>query len=58
MISAGLAIPQPQYLRSDPARSARYTAAFTEAQRQRAGARRKLAEPARWRRGDALTCKR
>jgi hypothetical protein len=31
MISAGLAIPQPQYLRSDPARSARYTAAFTEA---------------------------
>jgi endonuclease YncB( thermonuclease family) len=59
MISAGLAIPQPQYLRSDPARSARYTAAFTEAQRQRAGAfAGSWLEPARWRRGERLTCKR
>ncbi|AIT82598.1 Nuclease [Novosphingobium lubricantis] len=59
MISAGLAIPQPQYLRSDPARSARYTAAFAQAQRQRAGAfAGSWLEPARWRRGERLTCER
>ncbi|ETI64689.1 thermonuclease family protein [Sphingomonas sp. ID1715] len=59
MISAGLAIPQPQYLRSDAARASRYAAAFSEAQRRHAGA---LAgnwlEPARWRRGERLSCER
>lgn len=59
MILAGLAIPQPQYLRSDPSRAARYQAAFTEAQRRRAGAfAGTWLEPSRWRRGERLTCER
>lgn len=59
MIRAGLAIPEAQYLRSDPARSSRYQAAFREAQARKAGgfAGRWLA-PANWRRGARLACER
>lgn len=59
MISAGIATPQPQFLRSDPARAARYATAFAEAQRRRAGAfAGTWLEPSRWRRGERLTCER
>jgi len=59
MIRAGLAIPQPQYLKTDPVRAARYGAAHAEALRARAGG---LAgswlPPADWRHGQRLACER
>jgi len=59
MIRAGLAIPEPQYLRDDPARASRYAAASRRAITERAGA---LAghwiAPTRWRHGDRLRCER
>jgi endonuclease YncB( thermonuclease family) len=38
MIRSGVAIPETKYLRSDPARAARYEAAFAAARTQDAGA--------------------
>ncbi|WP_210358994.1 thermonuclease family protein [Sphingomonas beigongshangi] len=59
MIRAGLAIPQVQYLRHDPARSRRYATAFTQAKAGRAGAfAGSWLEPSRWRRGERLRCER
>ena len=59
LIRAGLAVPQSQYLRSDQARAARYSRAFADAQRDRAGALAgRWIEPSRWRRGERLTCER
>src|SRR3546814_2706821 len=55
LIRAGLAIPQPQFLKTDPARAKQYTEAFAAAQRNKAGAfAGQWIEPARWRRGDRL----
>ncbi len=59
MIAAGLAVPQPQYLRADPARAAKYAAAFRDAQHRRAGAfEGRWTEPAAWRRGERPACER
>ncbi|CAH0354506.1 hypothetical protein SPH9361_03058 [Sphingobium sp. CECT 9361] len=59
LIRAGLAVPEAQYLRTDPRRAARYAAAFSQAKDARAGA---LAghwiEPSNWRRGERLQCER
>lgn len=59
MIQAGLAIPQPQFLKSDPARAARYASAFTAAQQTKTGALAgRWIAPTLWRRGDRLACER
>lgn len=59
LIRAGLAIPEAGYLRNDPARAARYRAAFVQANASRAGALAgRWLEPARWRHGDRLKCER
>lgn len=59
MIRAGLAIPQPQFLKSDPQRSATYAAAFSQARGARAGAfAGTWIAPAEWRRGRRLSCER
>ncbi|MFD1104443.1 thermonuclease family protein [Sphingobium olei] len=59
LIRAGLAVPQPQYLKIDQPRAVRYSRAFADAQRERAGALSgRWIEPARWRRGDRLSCER
>lgn len=59
MIRAGLAVPETQYLRGDPARSARYRSAFAEAKARRAGAfAGTWLEPSRWRHGERLRCER
>jgi endonuclease YncB( thermonuclease family) len=59
MIGAGLAIPQPQFLKGDPDRAARYSAAFATAQRRRVGALvGEWIPPAQWRRGRRLACER
>ena len=57
LIRAGLAIPEAEYLRSDPGRAARYEAAFSQAKVSRAGALAgRWIEPSRWRRGERLQC--
>lgn len=57
MIRAGLAIPQPQFLKTDPARAAQYAEAFSDVQRAKAGAfAGRWIEPAEWRHGSRLTC--
>ncbi|AOH87144.1 nuclease (plasmid) [Sphingomonas panacis] len=59
LIRAGLAIPETGYLRNDPARAARYTAAFAKATAGRAGALAgRWIEPSQWRRGARLQCER
>ena len=59
LIRAGLAIPETGYLRDDPARAARYSAAFAQAKAGRAGALAgRWIEPSRWRRGERLQCER
>lgn len=59
MIRAGLAVPEAQYLRSDPARAARYRVAFAQAKLSRAGAfSGQWLEPSRWRHGERLQCER
>ena len=59
MIRAGLAFPEPQYLRSDPARAGRDAAASREARAARAGALAgRWIAPLQWRRGDRLQCER
>jgi endonuclease YncB( thermonuclease family) len=59
LIQAGLAVPETQYLRNDPARATRYRSAFTEAKAQRAGAfAGKWIEPSQWRHGARLDCER
>ncbi len=57
MIAAGLALPVTGYLRADPARAARYVAAYDRAVAARIGAHEgSFIEPARWRRGERLSC--
>jgi len=59
MINAGLAIPQPQFLKHDPARARRYARAFDEARRRKTGAfAGTWIEPAQWRHGSRLRCER
>ena len=59
MIRAGLAVPQPQFLRSDPSRAQRYQSAFAQARATRAGAfAGRWVDPARWRHGERLRCER
>lgn len=57
LIRAGLAIPEAQYLRSDPRRGASYATAFSQAKATKAGALAgRWIEPSRWRRGERLQC--
>lgn len=57
MIEAGLAVPALRYLKADPARAARYTAAFNRAAAAHAGAQAGDAiAPDKWRRGKRLSC--
>ena len=57
MIAAGLALPVTGDLRADPARAARYVAAYDRAVAARIGAHEgSFIEPARWRRGERLSC--
>jgi len=59
LIRAGLAVPEAQYLRSDPRRAARYATAFSQAKATKAGALAgRWIEPSRWRRGERLQCER
>lgn len=59
IIRAGLAVPEFQYLRDEPARARRYASAFAQAKAARAGAfAGSWLEPSRWRRGDRLKCGR
>lgn len=57
LIRAGLAIPEAQYLRSDPRRGASYATAFSQAKAAKAGALAgRWIEPSKWRRGERLQC--
>ncbi|RSU72118.1 thermonuclease family protein [Sphingomonas sp. S-NIH.Pt3_0716] len=59
LIRAGLAVPATQYLRADPQRASRYSAAFAQAKASRAGAfRGTWIDPSRWRGGERLACER
>lgn len=59
MIRAGLAVPEANYLRSDPDRASRYETAFAQAEAKRAGAHAgRWIAPPNWRRGDRLECER
>lgn len=59
LIRAGLALPEPQYLRNDHARAARYSVAFEQAKAVRAGVfAGRWIDPSRWRRGERLQCER
>lgn len=57
MIRTGLAVPEAQYLRADPARAARYQRAFRDAQTRKTGAfAGRWIHPSEWRRGARLAC--
>lgn len=57
MIAAGLAVPATSYLKGDPERAQRYVAAYDKAERQRLGAHAGyFIDPAKWRRGERLSC--
>ncbi len=57
LIRAGLAIPETQYLRSDPRRAGRYASAFSQTKVAKAGALAgRWIEPSKWRRGQRLQC--
>ena len=59
MIRAGLALPEPRYLKGDPARAQRYEEAAEAARRERRGAHAgDWIEPASWRKGQRLECER
>lgn len=59
LIRAGLATPQANYLRGDPARLRTYNAAFITARQRRTGAfAGDWIEASRWRRGERLSCER
>ena len=59
LIRAGLAIPQPQFLKGDPDRENRYDSAYVLALNARAGAHAgSWLPPAEWRRGRRLQCER
>ncbi len=59
LIRAGLAIPQPQFLKADPGRAKRYAQVYATARQAKAGAfAGQWIEPARWRRGERLACER
>ncbi len=57
MIAAGLAVPATSYLKDDPARAQRYVAAYERAEARHAGVHAGyFIDPAKWRRGERLTC--
>ncbi len=57
MIAAGLAVPATRYLKDDPARAQRYVAAYERAQARRLGVHSGyFIDPAKWRRGERLSC--
>lgn len=59
MIAAGLALPATSYLKGDPSRAQRYVAAYQAASARHAGAHMGyFIDPAKWRRGERLSCER
>ena len=57
MIAAGLAVPATSYLKSDPERAQRYFAAYENAEARHAGVHAGyFIDPAKWRRGERLSC--
>ncbi|MEG3093219.1 thermonuclease family protein [Sphingomonas sp. PB1R3] len=57
MIEAGLAVPALRYLKADPDRAERYSAAFNRAAAAHVGAQDGNAlAPDKWRRGERLSC--
>lgn len=57
MIAAGLAVPATSYLKNDPQRAERYVAAYQEAANRKVGAHvGYFIDPAKWRRGERLSC--
>lgn len=57
MIAAGLAVPATSYLKSDPERAQRYLAAYENAEARHAGVHAGyFIDPAKWRRGERLSC--
>ncbi len=59
MIAAGLAVPATSYLKDDPARAQRYIAAYERAEARHAGVHAGyFIDPAKWRRGERLSCER
>ncbi|MGK6324709.1 thermonuclease family protein [Sphingomonas sp. DT-51] len=57
MIAAGLAVPATSYLKGDPTRAQRYVAAYETAERRQLGAHAGYyIDPAKWRRGERLSC--
>lgn len=57
MIAAGLAVPATSYLKDDPPRAQRYVAAYERAEARHAGVHAGyFIDPAKWRRGERLTC--
>jgi endonuclease YncB( thermonuclease family) len=57
MIAAGLAVPATSYLKSDPERARRYIAAYERADAGHAGGHAGyFIDPAKWRRGERLSC--
>lgn len=57
MIEAGFALPATAFLTADPERARRYVAAYDRALSRHAGAHAGFfIEPARWRRGERLSC--
>jgi endonuclease YncB( thermonuclease family) len=59
MIAAGLAVPAVSYLKDDPERAQRYVAAYERAVGRHDGVHAGyFIDPAKWRRGERLTCER
>ena len=59
MIAAGLAVPATSYLKNDPERAQRYLAAYENAEARHAGVHAGyFIDPAKWRRGERLSCER
>jgi len=59
MIAAGLAVPATSYLKDDPARAQRYVTAYERAEARHAGVHAGyFIDPAKWRRGERLSCER
>lgn len=59
LIAQGWAVPDTRYLDREPARAARYMAAYEDARTNRRGAHAGTwIDPQKWRRGERLACER
>lgn len=59
MIAAGFAVPATSFLKRDPDRATRYVDAYNRAARAHAGVHAGFfIDPAKWRRGERLSCER